>query len=259
MLHGDSDMSSETAAWGQFALILERSALDTGNDSHLDESMAIAQKWMMQSQPRKHLWLSHFASTLRLRFHRKGSLDDLNEAIRRLREAIRLVPADKEDHLKLLLELAVSLLHRYYRLEHITDLDEAIQLSRAAIAPNPPSPVDGMPGASYLSEQLLAKYSRDENIQDLEESIELLRISDTHSVSPSEKATGFRKAAEHYRALFLSSQLPYHLDLAIQAAICALNLVPKFHTDMGAHNNTAWAALSHTRLFPKSSISYWRV
>ncbi|KAH9485795.1 hypothetical protein JR316_0002710 [Psilocybe cubensis] len=104
--------------------------------------------------------LEILANNLCTRFDRRGEINDIEESIHLLRQAVPLRPMDHDNHPRSLMYLAKSLFWRYRReLSGQYDLDEAILLMRKAIELLPVTHVE-FPGFLFLLVFLLTERFR---------------------------------------------------------------------------------------------------
>ncbi|CRG85866.1 hypothetical protein PISL3812_02870 [Talaromyces islandicus] len=81
--------------------------------------------------------LSNLGLQLGRRYERTGNLEDLKEAIERVRESIETTPSDHPDRGWRLSNLGLQLGRRYERTGNVKDFDEAIQRTRESIETTP--------------------------------------------------------------------------------------------------------------------------
>ncbi|PWH18343.1 MAG: hypothetical protein DDG60_00695, partial [Anaerolineae bacterium] len=102
-------------------------------------------------------------------------LEDLEEAIRVLRQAVASTPPDSPDRPSRLNNLGNGLRDRYGRTGRLEDLEEAIRVLRQAVASTPPDSPDRPSILNNLGTGLRARYGRTGRLEDLEEARNLYR------------------------------------------------------------------------------------
>ena len=105
------------------------------------------------------------------RCDRTGALDDLDEAIRNRREAVKATPHNHPDRARMLNNLGISLRSRYDRTGALEDLEEAIYNLQQAIKATLHDHPDRAGRLSNLSSFLTSRFDRLGLIEDLEEAI----------------------------------------------------------------------------------------
>ncbi|KAB8275425.1 hypothetical protein BDV30DRAFT_236792 [Aspergillus minisclerotigenes] len=117
-------------------------------------------------------WLSR---KLERRYKRTENINDLEETIRVLHQAVDATPANDSNLLTYLANQIDSLESRYYRREVISDLECAIRLSRKAVKILPVGHPDFAGWLRNLAVKLEAPYNRITELEDLEQAIQLSR------------------------------------------------------------------------------------
>ncbi|KAI6157664.1 hypothetical protein BKA82DRAFT_228027 [Pisolithus tinctorius] len=178
--------------------------------------------------------LTDLADALYNRFKQEGEIEDLNEAITLLREALELPPIgnDADDRSLSLNNLAVCLSNRYENQGAIDDLEEAITLGRAALELCPPGHPDRCVSLHNLACDLRTRFVKQTAIHDLEEAIELLRAA--LELRPS--GHPHRSSSLHQLALCFSNKYDNQgavadLEEAVILGRAALELRPLRHPD----------------------------
>jgi len=96
---------------------------------------------------------------LESRYERRGKMEDLEEAIRVSRQAVKVTPEDHPDLAAWLNNLGNNLGRRYERTGKMEDLEEAIQVSRQAVEVTPEDHPYLAGRLINFGRQLLSSYS----------------------------------------------------------------------------------------------------
>ncbi|KAH8648230.1 CHAT domain-containing protein [Ilyonectria robusta] len=102
-------------------------------------------------------------------------MDDLEEAIRVVRESIKVTQKDDTDRAILLSNLGISLSDKYSRTTAMADLGEAICVIREAVKITPEDDIDRAVLLSNFGGHLGDRYSRTGSMDDLEEAIYVIQ------------------------------------------------------------------------------------
>ena len=153
----------------QLAVILSRKALTLFPSDHAERATII----------------HNLTSCLRARYLRLGSVEDLEEAIRKGQEAVNLsTAATKLDDLqRFQCNLSLDLYARFSRIGAETDLERAIQMVRSAIAADP----DDFVLLNNLLLFLSNRWERHRRLEDLEEGIRVGHLAWRLAPMESEK------------------------------------------------------------------------
>ncbi|KAG1723021.1 CHAT domain-containing protein [Suillus paluster] len=174
--------------------------------------------------------LNNLALSLQDRFHQRGTLSDLDEAILLDRAALLLRPPGHSDRASSLSDLANGLRAKFRQRGALSDLDEAIELDRAALLLRPPG--DRSASLNNLAVSLRDRFEQRGSSSDLDEAIEL------HRVALLLRLPGHSDRASSLNNLALSLQDRFHqrgtlsdVDEAIELHRAALLLRPPGHSD----------------------------
>ncbi|PVF93861.1 hypothetical protein CPB86DRAFT_818481 [Serendipita vermifera] len=121
--------------------------------------------------PDKPGHLNDLGVSLQARFRRLGNLADLNRAIARKQDAVKLTQDGHPDKPKYLSTLGNSLQARFERLGNIADIDSAITVQQAAISLTPDDHRSKPMYLSNLGNSLQARFARLGNLADINSGI----------------------------------------------------------------------------------------
>jgi len=119
--------------------------------------------------------LANLGTALRLRYERTGSLPDLHEAVRVLREAEAASVRRHPDRAGIISALGVVLRTRYEHAGALADLDESIRLARQAADATPDGDFNRGGRLSNLGIALRLRYERAGAERDLDEAVRVCR------------------------------------------------------------------------------------
>ncbi|KAI6003403.1 hypothetical protein EDC04DRAFT_1019445 [Pisolithus marmoratus] len=176
--------------------------------------------------------LTDLVDALYGRFKADGRIDNLDEVITLLRDALELQPVRDDDRSLSLSNLAVCLSNRYENQGVVGDLEEAITFGRAALELCPPGHRDRCVSLHNLGCDLRTRFMKQAAVADLEEAIELLRT--TLELQPS--GHPHRSSSLHQLSLCLWNRYENQgavadLEEAITLGRAALELRPRGHPD----------------------------
>ncbi|KAI9671220.1 MAG: hypothetical protein M1817_003727 [Caeruleum heppii] len=173
------------------------------------------------------------------RFHRTGSVVDLEDSIRLLTQAVQLTPRqDDPNRARFLSNLGVSFSARYHRTGVMADLDESLRLKREVLDSGPG---DSRNRPSYLTNLgcgLLSRFSSTGALDDLEDAIRLIREAlATAPEDYAERASCLISLGNALRRRFLRGGLMADLDEALRVRHEALDMTPPGHPDRASMLN----------------------
>ncbi|KAH0430364.1 hypothetical protein CcaCcLH18_07876 [Colletotrichum camelliae] len=109
------------------------------------------------------------------RYISTNALDDLEEAIRAIKQSLEGIPEGHPYRGGQLSNLSIILSARYSRTGGMVDLEEAIRIARQAVETTPEDHPDRARRSNNLGNRLGARYSRTGAMADLEEAIRVAR------------------------------------------------------------------------------------
>jgi tetratricopeptide (TPR) repeat protein len=121
-------------ALGNLLFVRYQAALSA--DCDLDELVNLRRdvfQCLLPSSIFRRMAADNLASSLQLRFMRKGEFQDLEESIELYRHAIDLLPKDHPERPAYVSNLGDDLCHRFHETRNAADLDEALVLGRYAM------------------------------------------------------------------------------------------------------------------------------
>jgi tetratricopeptide (TPR) repeat protein len=119
------------------------------------------------------LYAGNLASSLQLRFTRKGDLQDLEESIELCRHAIDLLPEGHPERPWIFSNLGNTLCNRFHEIRDAADLDEALVLNRHALAAISPSHTDYWEVSLAVISSLCIRFEVLLAVDDLDQAIQL--------------------------------------------------------------------------------------
>ncbi|MBG0854162.1 CHAT domain-containing protein [Streptomyces spinoverrucosus] len=189
--------------------------------------------------------LFNLGRTLQAVYQQNDDLTALDEAVRRLDDALRARRRGPADHAKGLSNLGAALRVRAERLGGRADLDRAVDLSHQAVAALPADHPDRAIYLSNLTTTLLARYISYGAQQDLTDAVRAGRES-VEATAPSD--TG--PLVVHLTNLGIALRRRYEwsgalddLDESIEACRAALRALPPGHVDESLHRSNLAVAL----------------
>jgi tetratricopeptide (TPR) repeat protein len=169
-------------------------------------------------------------------YQRLGNMQDLDEALHCVQDAVDLTPKSHPDRPKYTQGLSLSLRHRYIRLGDFRDLQLALELCRGNIALTPAGHPDLPSRLKSLAVTLQDMYQRLWNMQDLDEG--LLYIQKAVDLAPEghpERPGCLQTLANVLKDRYQSYDDPADLSIALQAIQEAVNTSPDGHPDLSGH------------------------
>ncbi|MDD2815518.1 MAG: hypothetical protein PHP00_07235 [Thiotrichaceae bacterium] len=174
---------------------------------------------------------NNYAKALRERYLLFKNLQDLNDSINTLIDAIADTPDDAEsDLIERLLNLGLSLIDRYSSSEQITDLtdlEEGVEKLKQSLtlAKKHEQVVILQNLHNALGHGLLTFFNRSQNIEDLKEAIEQFKQAIAKNSTDSPKSLQyFSNLGVAFRQYYSDSQNPAHLQQGIDAFRKAVKL-----------------------------------
>ncbi|MFK0046406.1 CHAT domain-containing protein [Streptomyces sp. NPDC090741] len=197
-------------------------------------------------RPEMAMCLSNLGGGLWARYERIGALADLNAAIDRLQEAVRVVPADHPQRARYLSNLGNMLRARFARLDDIGDLDAAIEVGRKAVDTAPATHLDRAMFLSNLGGALQLRFGRLGVLADLDAAIDRHRQS-VEAAAPDHphRPRYLSNLGPALRFRFGRTGVRPDLDEAIAVGRQAVEAAPADHPECAVHlNNLADALLA---------------
>jgi tetratricopeptide (TPR) repeat protein len=145
----------------------------TGNFSDLTRALEIAKEVVEltpSNDPQRRIYLYELADALRITYERKGRLDDLDDSIDAIQQAIVL-----ERRSEYLDSLGLNLRLRFERTGSLKDLDAAVENAEAAIESIPRDHIFRFTYANNLATALLHRYKRTGKPEVLKEAEEMVQ------------------------------------------------------------------------------------
>jgi tetratricopeptide (TPR) repeat protein len=174
--------------------------------------------------------LINLSASLYRKYERAGSINDLNEAIQALQEAIVITSPNHNYQVSSLNNLSVFLCTRYQQTSLINDLDEAIQTSEKALAITFPNQPNRAALLSNLGIYLGERYGKSSSRSDLDRAIEVL--SDTALMTPKgvpDRPDRLTNLGIAFRIRFEETRNMEDLEEAIRLFKLALDDIPEGH------------------------------
>jgi tetratricopeptide (TPR) repeat protein len=159
-------------------LLFIRYQIALPTDCDLEESINLRREIFQHISPGSIFrWKNaeNLASTLQLRFRRKGEFQDLEESVKLYRHAIDLLPEDHPERPGLVSSLSEDLCYRYHETWDAADLDEALVLGRYAMATMLPSHARYWDVSLAAISQLCIRFEVFQTANDLDQAILLSR------------------------------------------------------------------------------------
>ena len=224
---------------------LRRAVLSLPND-HVDIAARTDQN--LSCRPEDHSdrpsVLDGLAISLATRFGQNGNMDDLNEAVQLLREALSLRPHGHPERSASLHNLANILQTRFKQNGSTDDLNEAVQLHREALSLQP----HGHPGRSSsldsLASSLQTRFEQSGSTDDLNEAVELHR--EALSLCPHghpNRSSSLNNLAGSLQTRFKQNGSTDDLNEAVELHREALSLFPHGHPNRSASLNNLASSL----------------
>ena len=188
--------------------------------------------------PDKPSCLNNLGNSFRTRFEHFGQLNDLEDAILRLRKAVDLTPDGHPDNPSRLNNLGNSFLTRFERLGQLNDLEDGISRQREAVDLTP----DGHPHKpsrlSNLGNSFRTRFERLGQLNDLEDAISRLREAvDLTPDSHPDKASRLNNLGNFFRTRFERLGQLNDLGDAISRLREAVDLTPDGHPHKPSYLN----------------------
>ncbi|MBV7699551.1 CHAT domain-containing protein [Streptomyces sp. TRM70350] len=189
--------------------------------------------------------LFNLGRTLQAVYQRNDDLSALDEAVRRLEDALRARHRGPADRAKCLSNLGAALRVRAERLGGRADLDRAVDLSRQAVAALPADHPDRAIYLSNLATTLQARYGSYGAQQDLADAVRAGRES-VEATAPSDTTV----LVVHLTNLGIALRRRYEwsgalddLDESIEVCRAAVRALPPGHVDESLHRSNLAVAL----------------
>ncbi|KAI2632251.1 CHAT domain-containing protein [Hypoxylon sp. NC1633] len=192
----------------------------TADIGDIDESISTAQEAISLSQgcdePTRAVLLNSLGIQLGQRHSRTGSMEDMEAAVRFMREAVQATPTDHQDRSKRLSNLSLQLGNRWFRTREMSDLEESISLSREALAViKTDQYVDRTKFLNNFGVQITANHDRQE-------------ITREYLI---DQATLLNNLGSRLTNRFSITQVQEDLDEAIRMSQDAVNMIPSNYPD----------------------------
>lgn len=196
-----------------------------GDPTDIDQAVGIG-KAIIASDPENPDHLSDASMDLRVRFDGLGNMYDLNEAIKLLRDALRItaVPKtlnDKYGRPWLLANTSGVLKLRFDKLGRLCDLDEAVTMSKEALQLFPSGHSDRAHRYNHLGKFLRSRYDLTRSLQDLTESTMYFEKAAESS------NTSFLVSAQAWKAAAGNHVERHEWKKAAQSLSRALEILPR--------------------------------
>ncbi|WP_171134062.1 CHAT domain-containing protein [Streptomyces sp. Z423-1] len=189
--------------------------------------------------------LFNLGRTLQAVYQQNDDLTALDEAVRRLEDALRTRHRSPADRAKTLSNLGAALRVRAERLGGRADLDRAADLSRQAVAALPADHPDRAIYLSNLTTTLLARHISYGAQQDLTDAVRAGRES-VEATAPSDTTTlvvHLTNLGITLRRRYESSGALDDLDESIEVCRAAVRALPPGHVDESLHRSNLAVAL----------------
>ncbi|GII83920.1 hypothetical protein Ssi03_19100 [Sphaerisporangium siamense] len=194
--------------------------------------------------PRRPSYLAALGDTLRMRYERTGSADDLEEAVEICREAARGLPPGVPEHPLNLSTLGVALQARYGRTGARADLDSAIDICRRTVEAVPADHADRSLFLSNLGNALGLRYGAAGDPADLDAAVEAGRqaVESCPADHPS-LAMCLSNLANLLLGRFARTGATGDVEQAIAAVRRAVDATPADHPNRGTYLTNLSGAL----------------
>jgi tetratricopeptide (TPR) repeat protein len=179
------------------------------------------------------------------RFDRTRMMDDLEEAIRIVRQAVAATPDNHLDLAGRLSNLGDMLNSQYACTGAMYNLEEAVQVARQAVAATPDDHPDLAGRLNNLGDILSSRYARTGAINDLEEAIRIVRqaVAATPDDHP-DLAGRLSNLGSILSSWYARTGAMYNLEEAVQVARQAVAATPDDHPDLAGRLNNLGDILS---------------
>jgi ankyrin repeat protein/tetratricopeptide (TPR) repeat protein len=180
------------------------------------------------------------------RFLRTGSIQDLEDAIRSGREAVKAIPPQHPKRATYLNNLALWLMHRFDVTGALENIEEAIRFGREVVKLIPPSHSDFPKFLNNLSVYLSHRFDRMGAIEDLDEAI--CKVKEAIKIAPpnhSELSKWLTTLCAVLGDRFIRTGAVSDLDEAIQSGEEAVKIISPDHPGRAACLNNLGLMLSN--------------
>ncbi|KAJ7110931.1 CHAT domain-containing protein [Mycena epipterygia] len=206
-------IDAEAVGWARYGTTLLTDALQSGNPKHIDsaiDKLKKAEVLISWGHPTRPLVLDDLAVARATRFEQSGTEDDMEEALRLLRESLAIQSIDPANYPlrdRSLSALGSTLQSHFEKHGDLLDIEEAVELHRESLQlryhPHP----DRGAALMRLASAIQARFGQKGDLRDIEEAIEfhqdalaLLSESDTdRSVCLRNLGIAVRTRFEHTR------------------------------------------------------------
>ncbi|KAH7906390.1 CHAT domain-containing protein [Hygrophoropsis aurantiaca] len=176
--------------------------------------------------------LCNLASTLQIRYHHRGNIDDLTQAIEYYRTAVQLRPAGHGIHYAAVGGYALVLHARFTQGGHMDDLEKSIELSREALGLQPLGSADRPMALNNLACRFFIRFTHRGDKEDLDQAIQHYRafynlLPERHADRPY----ALNHLANALHARFQQQRDPTDLDDAIKLFRASVELYPTSHPE----------------------------
>lgn len=205
---------------------------ETGEVIYLNHGIRLGEELVARATagPNRASLLCNLSCMLGARFEVSGSLQDLEEAIRRAEEGLPQTLPNHPDRARILTNLGSMLEKRGQRLGDPNDLDQAIVRTEEALTATPLDDPDRARTLSNLGLQLRSRYERLGAMDDLERAIARAQeaLAATHPQNP-DRALILENLCNMFESRYNRLGDLDDLELAIVGAEEALTVIPPGH------------------------------
>jgi hypothetical protein len=155
-------------------LLIARYETASSTDCDLEETVNLRREILRCTSPTSAIcrtYAGNLASTLQLRFMRKGELKDLEESIGLHRHTIDILAEGHPERPRMFARLSDALCHRFHETRETADLDEALASDRYAMAAMSPSHVNYWDALMATISHLCIRFEVFQAFDDLDEAI----------------------------------------------------------------------------------------
>ncbi|TQE34140.1 CHAT domain-containing protein [Streptomyces ipomoeae] len=191
--------------------------------------------------------LFNLGRVLGLLYERSGDPALLDEAVRRLEEAVAAVPPGHPESAKVLSALGMALRNRADRLDSVPDLHRAVDLTQQAVEAVPPGHPERGQWLSHLGAALTTRYLRLNTVADLEDAVRVGReavAAVPPGTPPHDRAVLLTNLGMTLRRMYERSGAFADLDESVEALRAAVEAAAPGSEGVGEAAVTLCLALS---------------